>query len=193
MTDTTNVLLAGVGGQGVILASEILALAAIAAGYDAKQTEVHGVSQRGGSVFSHVRFGSKIRSPLIKPGQADVVFGMEKLEALRFAHYLKEGGLLLVNDHGIMPVSAGEAVAEYPHQAVEFLKGKGLEVLDIKATELAESLGNHRVANVIMLGALSHFLDIDQGTWQKILRERIPERFLALNLEAFAQGVRVAS
>lgn len=189
---TTSVILAGVGGQGVILAAELLALTAAAAGYDVKQSEVHGVSQRGGSVYSHVRFGVNVHSPLVPPGQADVLLGLEKLEALRFAHYLAPHGLLIVNDHEIPPASLGALAEKYPHHALDFLRDKGLSMLTVPATRMAEELGNVRVANVILLGALSRHLDIAPEMWERTLRERVPERHLVINLQAFAAGAAVS-
>ncbi len=188
-----SVILAGVGGQGVLLISELLARTAIAAGFDAKQTEIHGVSQRGGSVYSHVRFGPQVYSPLITPGQADFVLGVEKLEALRFATYVKPGGLIIVNDYEIIPRSAGAAADSYPHQSIDYLKEKGLRVIDIPATKLASELGNVRVANIILLGALSKQTSLPQQVWLDILNQRVPERFLAINQRAFALGQEAVS
>lgn len=173
----------------MLLASEVLALAAIGAGYDAKQTEVHGVSQRGGSVYSHVRFGPVVHSPLVKPGEADVVVGLEKLEALRFAHFASPQGLIMVNDREIVPASVGpQAAGKYPHHAVEFLREKGFNVVVVPATDTATALGNFHVANVVMLGALSRYVDIPLEVWDQTLRQRIPERYLEINLRAFAEG-----
>jgi Pyruvate/2-oxoacid:ferredoxin oxidoreductase gamma subunit len=126
MNETTNVILAGVGGQGVILASELLAMAAVHVGHDTKQTEVHGIAQRGGSVHSHVRFGGRVYSPLIKPGEADVLIATEKLEGLRFAHYVREGGVIVMNSYELPPIGAG---GQYPHEALDFLRGKGFRVI----------------------------------------------------------------
>ncbi|MCC7020249.1 MAG: indolepyruvate oxidoreductase subunit beta [Ardenticatenales bacterium] len=187
----TSVLVSGVGGQGVLLVSEVIARAAIAAGHDATQTEVHGVSQRGGSVHSHVRFGTQVHSPLIPVGQADLVVGMEKLEAVRFAHFLRPGGAIVVNAHEIPPVSAGsDAVSRYPHDAVSVLRSHGLRVIEVPATDLAErELGNGRVANVLVLGLLSTHLPIPVDLWSDLLTKLVPERFLELNRRAFSLGV----
>jgi len=188
MPETTNVIFAGVGGQGVLLIAELLALTAAATGQDVKQTEVHGVSQRGGAVESHVRYGPKVLSPLVAPGQAHAVVGLEKLEALRFAHYIRPNGVIIVNDHEIIPASVGVAAAKYPHQAIDFLRGKGLNVVVLPATQMAEELGNFRAANVILLGALSTYLDIPLDIWERTLQIRIPARHLPLNQQAFAVG-----
>ncbi len=183
----TNVLIAGVGGQGAILASELLALAAIAAGHDAKQGEFHGVAQRGGSVFSHIRFGDRVYSPMARLGEVDHLVALEKLEALRYAHFVKPGGTIVVNDHKVEPIRTGDR-RPYPDEAIEFLKGKGFNVVALPATEAAIALGNHRAANVVLLGALAEHLDIPVDVWDQTFRERVPERFLGLNQKAFAAG-----
>ncbi len=183
----TNVLIAGVGGQGAILASELLALAAIAAGNDVKQGEFHGVAQRGGAVFSHVRFGDHVYSPMARRGDVDYLLALEKLEALRYAHFVKPGGTIIVNDHKIEPIRTADQ-RPYPDEAIDFLQGKGFNVVTVKATEKAIELGNHRAANVVLLGVLAGFLDIPQEVWDKTLQERIPARFLSLNQGAFAAG-----
>jgi indolepyruvate ferredoxin oxidoreductase beta subunit len=182
-----NVLIAGVGGQGAVLASELLALAALAAGHDVKQGEFHGVAQRGGAVFSHVRFGDRVYSPMAPRGTVDYLLALEKLEALRYAHFVKPGGTIIVNDHKVEPIRVGDK-RPYPDDAIDFLESKGFSVVVIKATEKAVELGNHRAANVVLLGALSASLDIPQETWESTLQERIPEKLLALNQQAFAAG-----
>jgi indolepyruvate ferredoxin oxidoreductase beta subunit len=200
---TTNLIFAGVGGQGVLLIAEMTARAAVRAGFDVKQTEVHGVSQRGGSVESHVRFGPVVYSPLVMAGQADVVIGLEKLEGLRYASFLRpsppaplpggERGILLVNDHEIVPGSAANAAERYPHQAIDFLREKGLRVVALPASQCAKDLGDGRVANVVMLGALSALLPHIAGdVWRVALSERIPEKHRALNLKAFESGISLA-
>lgn len=190
MSDARNLVFAGVGGQGVLLIAELTALAAAQVGLDVKQTEVHGVSQRGGSVESHVRFGETVYSPLVMPGQADIVIGLEKLEALRYAHYVKpDGGVLLVNDHEIIPGSVVGAADKYPYQAVEVLHQKGLHVWELPASQLARDLGDGRIANVIALGAMSTLLpQLPKEVWLTTLNDRIPEKYRALNLKAFDTG-----
>jgi indolepyruvate ferredoxin oxidoreductase beta subunit len=186
---TTNVLMAGVGGQGVLLASEALALAALADGMEAKQSEVHGVAQRGGSVVSHVRFGQRVYSPLIRCGEADVLYAAERLEALRYAHYLRPRGRIVLNDHVLKPIQLpDEPEQAYPEAIPEFLRGKGYEVDLIPALEIALELGEKRCANVVLLGALSTRLDLSDQAWRSGLEKRVPERILTLNLEAFARG-----
>jgi indolepyruvate ferredoxin oxidoreductase beta subunit len=184
-----GVLFAGVGGQGVLLIAEALALAAVAAGYDAKQTEVHGVSQRGGSVHSHVRFGPKVHSPLIPKGDAHVVAGLEKLETLRFAPFARPGAVVVMNDLEIPPISAGASgVAAYPHDAAERLERAGLKVALLPATEHAARLGNEKAANMIVLGYVAALLPIPRSTWRDLLVTRTPARHRAVNEQAFALG-----
>jgi len=191
---TFSLMFAGVGGQGSLLIAELTSLAAVSAGHDTKQTEVHGVSQRGGSVETHVRFGEKVHSPIITPGEADAVVGLEKLEALRFAHYVNpKDGTILVNDHELIPGSITNAENIYPHETIDFLKSKGLRVIVLPASTKARELGDGRMANVVMLGALSTLLPIPQETWDKTLRLRIPAKYLEGNLKAFQAGRKMAS
>jgi indolepyruvate ferredoxin oxidoreductase, beta subunit len=195
MTETTNLIFAGVGGQGVLLIAEVTARAAVRAGFDVKQTEVHGVSQRGGSVESHVRFGPEVYSPLIIAGQADVVIGLEKLEGLRYANFVNlQTGILLVNDHEIVPGSVANAAERYPHHSVDFLREKGLKVVALPASQCARDLGDGRMANVIMLGAMAALLPrVPKEMWLATLNERIPEKHRTLNLNAFETGRRLVS
>jgi len=186
----TNVLIAGVGGQGAILASELLALAAIAAGKDVKQGEFHGVAQRGGAVFSHVRFGDRVYSPMARRGDVDFLLALEKLEALRYAHFVKPGGTIIVNDHKVEPVRVGDE-RPYPDDAIESLESRGFNVVAVKATEKAIEVGNHRAANVVLLGALAASLDISDEVWDETLRGRIPEKLLSLNQQAFSTGRQI--
>jgi indolepyruvate ferredoxin oxidoreductase beta subunit len=186
----TNVLIAGVGGQGVVLASELLALTAVAAGYDVKQGEFHGVAQRGGAVFSHVRFGDRVRSPMTRRGEVDFLVAMERLEALRYAHFVKPAGTIMVNDHKIEPIRTADQ-RPYPKDALNFLSGKGFNVRHVQATQTAVGLGNHRAANTVMLGVLSRQLTIPQAVWQKTLTERVPAPLLELNRSAFQAGLRL--
>ena len=188
----TNVLIAGVGGQGAILSSELLALTAIDAGYDVKQGEFHGVAQRGGAVFSHVRFGDKVYSPIARRESVDFMLALEELEALRYAHFVKPGGTIIVNEHTVEPVRTADH-RDYPGNAVEFLKSKGFNVIVVDATQMAITIGNHRAANVVLLGALAELLEIPDEVWNQTLDSRIPERFLSLNQEAFKAGRAVTA
>lgn len=189
LNELYSLMFAGVGGQGSLLIAELTSIAAAHAGYDVKQTEVHGVSQRGGSVETHVRFGTKVYSPVVTPGEADAVIGLEKLEALRFAHFANpERGHVLVNDHELIPASVIGADANYPHETIDYLLGKGMSVVVLPATEISVALGDGRMANVVMLGALSALLPVPEESWQKALHVRLPARYLEGNLKAFAAG-----
>lgn len=192
MKKVTSLMFAGVGGQGSLLIAEITSIAATHAGYDVKQTEVHGVSQRGGSVETHVRFGEKVYSPIVTPGEADAVIALEKLEALRFAHFLDpERGVILINDYEIIPGSVSGAAENYPHQVIEHLRKKGLSVITLPASQVARDLGDGRMANVVMMGALSPLMPIPEASWQKALHVRLPARYLEGNLLAFVAGQKM--
>lgn len=184
-------LLAGVGGQGIILASDVLAAVGLQMGYDVKKSEVHGMAQRGGSVTSHVRWDAKVYSPLIGPGEADIFLAFEKLEALRHIEMLCPGGIVLVNDYVISPLSVSSGNDRYPSD--EHIKAMLAVVTPhyylVPAMDLAESLGNARVNNVVLLGALSHFLsDVPVETWLEAVREQVPVKFVDLNQRAFLVG-----
>ena len=183
----TNVLVAGVGGQGVILSSELLALAAMNHGLDAKQGEFHGVAQRGGAVFSHVRFGERVHSPMTPMGQVDYLLALERLEALRYGHFVRKGGVILANDHQIEPIRMADQ-RPYPDEGLDFLAEKGFDVVLVEATRIAIELGNYRAANVVLLGALASRLDIPLEVWGRTLEDRIPPQLLELNQRAFEAG-----
>jgi len=187
--EATNILLTGVGGQGVLAASETLALAALAEGLEVKQSEVHGVAQRGGSVVSHVRFGSRVHSPLIRCGEVDLLYAGEQLEALRHAHYLKSGGTVLMSDQTIKPVRfPGEAEKNYPQGVAEFLRGKGYEVIVVPALQAAVDLGDKRCASIVLLGALGGLVDLRPESWSAGIDRRFPPALRDLNRRAFAEG-----
>ncbi len=189
--DVTNLLVAGVGGQGVILASDIMADTFMEAGYDVKKSEVHGMAQRGGSVSSHVRFGNKVYSPIIKMGEVDYLFMTEKLETLRWLNYCNPSTVILVDEIEINPPAVNLGQMEYPRDIDETLKENFKMVHFIKATEMASELGNARAANVVLLGALSKLLDIDEDIWIKCLLARLPTKLHELNKKAFAAGREV--
>jgi indolepyruvate ferredoxin oxidoreductase beta subunit len=191
VTVTTNVLMAGVGGQGVLAASETLALAAMAEGLQVKQSEVHGVAQRGGSVVSHVRFGPRVFSPLIQCGEVDLLYAGEQLEALRYAHYVKPGGQVFCSDQTLEPIRLPGMETPYPQGIPQFLEGKGFEVRVVPALETAVSLGDKRCANVVLLGAMADSLELAEESWQTALAQRFPEKILGLNRRAFAEGRRL--
>ena len=184
-----SIVFSGVGGQGVILITEITAFAAVKSGYDVKQTEVHGISQRGGSVETQVRFGVQVWSPMVTPGSADIVVGLEALEGLRSAHYADtETGVIVLNEHKIVPASVENAEEMYPVNPAELLKQKGYQVIPIPATRMARELGDGRMANVVMIGRISKLLPIPHEDWLKTLESRIPEKYREPNLRAFEVG-----
>lgn len=186
-----NVSLVGVGGQGILLTSDVLALAAMHAGFDAKKSEIHGMSQRGGSVISQVRFGAKVHSPIIPDGQSDVLVAFERTEALRYAHLAKPGAKILVNDMERIPVTVSSGLQPPVKDAEKRLAAyPGLMLL--QANPLAIQAGNLRAANVVVMGALSTLVPFAEEHWQAALRERIPAKLLDVNLRAFALGRQAA-
>ncbi len=193
MDRTTNILVCGVGGQGIILASAVMADTFFKAGYEVKQGEVHGMAQRGGAVISHIRFGQKVYSPVIPMGEADYLFATEKLEALRWVEWCNPSTVVITDTVQINPPAVNRGEMEYPKDVEEFLKAHFERVYFIPATEMAKGLGNPRVANVILLGALSTFLNIEESLWEESLMERVPERFRNLNLTAFHEGRKAIS
>ena len=186
--DVTSILVAGVGGQGVILASDVMADTFLEAGYDVKKSEVHGMAQRGGSVSSHVRFGKRVYSPIIKMGEADYLVMMEKMESLRWLDYCNKSTVILVDDIEITPPIVNIGEMEYPEDIEQTLKNHFKNVHIIPATSIASELGNERAANVVLLGAFSTLLDITEEQWLACLLTHLPERLHELNKRAFAAG-----
>lgn len=184
----TNVLLVGVGGQGIVLAGEILARAALLDGLDAKKSEIHGMSQRGGSVVSHVRFGARVYSPVIPAGQADVLLAFEQLEALRAASHLKPGGLALVNSQTILPAPVLAGLATYPQDVAARLAAAECRATFLDAASLAQEAGHPLTANVALLGALAARLSLSDAAWEAALSEHIKPAFLEANRRAFHLG-----
>ena len=188
--DTINFILAGVGGQGTILASDLLAAVGMEAGFDVKQAEVHGMAQRGGSVSSHVRWGPVVYSPLIPVGGADILVGFEQVEAVRYAHFLRTGGVMVVNQQAIAPITVSAGSSIYP--SMDYLRTQLSRVTDqvhwVPALDIARTMGNDKVANVVMLGALSALLEVPERVWFKIIEGRVPSRYLQLNQVAFQRG-----
>ena len=189
-----NFLLAGVGGQGTILASDVLAEVALAAGLDVKKSEVHGMAQRGGSVNTHVRWhAGQVHSPLIGEGEADILLAFEEAEALRYARYLRRGGVVVVNRQAIKPITVTSGGAHYPSE--EELRAVYDRITDrfhlVPGAELAEKLGNARAANVVLLGVLSSFFDLPAETWLAVIEKRVPPRYVELNRQAFFAGREV--
>jgi indolepyruvate ferredoxin oxidoreductase beta subunit len=183
----TNVVICGVGGQGIILASNVLCHTAFLEGSDVKKSEVHGMAQRGGSVITHVRFGLKVYSPLIERGTSDYILAFEKLEALRYMNYLKKKGKVIVDNREIPPMSVLIGQSQYPQDINEKLKRLS-KTYFIDAAKAALELGNIRVVNIILLGVLSTFLDFKKESWVEAISENIKDKYVALNTSAFERG-----
>jgi indolepyruvate ferredoxin oxidoreductase beta subunit len=188
MSAVTSVLLAGVGGQGVLLASEVIAEAAAIGGSAVKKSEVHGMAQRGGSVVSHLRFGPEVHSPLIPRAGADYLVSFERLETLRYLEYLHPGSVILVNDQRILPLPVSVGKAVYPEDVEARLAATGLPVRFVDGVGLARAAGNEKAVNAVVLGALSGMMGFAPGLWEQALRRQVPERLLEVNLRAFALG-----
>jgi indolepyruvate ferredoxin oxidoreductase beta subunit len=186
----TNFMLVGVGGQGTILASNILAELGIRLGYDVKKAEVHGMSQRGGSVVSHLRWGAKVFAPIVSKGEVDILLAFEEVEAARYIEFLKPGGLLLINDYAIKPVTVSSGKSTYPQkESLQAIFSRATDNMHwVKGIDIAEDLGNPKIANVVLLGALSVLLDMPPLDWEAVIQLRVPEKFLAINLQAFQAG-----
>lgn len=189
---TKSILLVGVGGQGTILASKLLTTGLMEAGYDVKMSEIHGMSQRGGSVSSQVRYGKNVYSPVIEIGGADILVSFEKMEALRWLEYLKPEGKILYNNYRLdsMPVLTGKA--EYKEEKIE----KELERLNasvLNAADKAVQLGNAKVMNIILLGALVKSMELENINWEQIIRENVKEKFVDINIKAFNEGIKLVS
>jgi len=183
-----SVLLVGVGGQGTIMASDILSAVMISAGFDAKKSEVHGMAQRGGCVSSHVRFGRKVYSPLAAKGDVDVLVSFEKLETLRYLEYLKPDGKVIINNEEIYPPSVNLGDTAYPGDAIDFVKKHFKDVKVVDATAMALRSGDKRMANTVILGVLSSYLDIEVDIWEDVLKKRFPPKILGENINAFRLG-----
>ncbi len=185
---TTSVLIIGVGGQGTLLASRILGYAMMEQGFDVKVGEVHGMSQRGGSVVTYVRWGDKVASPVIEIGEADVVLAFEQLEAARFLPYLKPGGAVVANTQRIDPMPVAAGTAEYPEGVLPAMQEKGVDVLAIDAASLARQAGSEKAVNVVLIGAMARRMEISKDTWLDAVGHCVPEKFKDLNLKAFELG-----
>lgn len=183
-----NIFLAGVGGQGTLLASELLSEAFLLSGYDVKKSEVHGMAQRGGAVTTHIRFGPKVHSPLIEPGAADLIVAFEKMEALRFVHYLAPGGVVVANTQEIQPPSVLRGLELYPDDVEARLRASSGKVYLVDALAPALALGEVRAVNVAMVGAASHFLPLPVKAYEDALEQRLPPKLLDVNVAAFRAG-----
>jgi indolepyruvate ferredoxin oxidoreductase beta subunit len=186
----TNVVITGVGGQGNVLMSDLLAAMSAAEGFDAKKSDILGLAVRGGNVFSHVRWGEKISSPVIGRGQADYLVSLEWLETIRQLPYLKKGGKVIINDARIYPMMVSTGQTQYPDQdsIMKAIEDWSSEVTIIPALSLAVELGNAKVANIILIGALARKIDSNPDVWNQVMREHLPPKLLDINLKAFDVG-----
>jgi len=187
-TSVTNILLVGVGGQGILLASEILSEAFMLAGHDVKKSEIHGMSQRGGSVVSHVRFGTEVFSPVVPEGEGDILFGFELLETYRALPLLRPGATVVANDDRILPPAVLLGQAEYPKGLADKIRQKFPDLLLVDGQGMALSAGDVRAANTVLLGAVSKRLMIAEENWQQALEKMVPRKALEINLKAFQSG-----
>lgn len=188
MADTKGIMIVGVGGQGTLLASRILGSVLIGQGYDVKMSEVHGMSQRGGSVVTYVKFGDSVHSPIIDEGEADYILAFERLEAARWVSYLKKGGTLIVNDNPISPMPVITGAAKYPENVIARIREKGVRVIAGDALGMAADAGNAKSVNVVLIGVLSALTELPEEVWLKALEETVKPKFLELNKKAFALG-----
>lgn len=186
--ETKNIMIVGVGGQGSLLASKLLGKLFLSRGYDVKVSEVHGMSQRGGSVVTYVRYGGKVYSPIIDKGQADFILSFELLEAARWTEYLKPGGRIVTNTQQINPMPVITGAAQYPQGLVEEMRRAGMDVDAFDALSLAEEAGSAKAVNIVLLGRLSKSFDFSRAEWEQAIQESVPPKFLELNLRAFALG-----
>ena len=180
-------MIVGVGGQGTLLTSRILGGITLDAGYDVKLSEVHGMAQRGGSVVTYVRYGSNVAEPIVEEGQADVLIAFERLEALRYAHFLKKGGVLIVNDQRIDPITVVTGAAQYPADILDTLRAK-YKVISADASAEALKLGNPRVFNTIIIGMAAAHMDFEKEAWLKVIEKTVPPKTVAINQAAFEVG-----
>ncbi len=193
MSDVKNILLVGVGGQGTILTSKILSKGFVENGYDVKMAEIHGMSQRGGSVTTQIRYGEKVYSPVIEKGCADIIVAFEKCEALRFLDYLKKDGILVINSYELHPVTVNIGASIYPSgitEEYENVVGKeNVQVID--AHSIAEELGNTKCMNIVLLGALVKMFKLDNIDWKQLIKDSVPEKAIDMNIKAFEKGYEI--
>ena len=186
---TQNIMIVGVGGQGSLLASKLLGRMLLQKGYDIKVSEVHGMSQRGGSVVTYVRFGDKVYSPVIDKGEADFIVSFELLEAARWTEFLKPGGKIITNTQKINPMPVIIGAAEYPENLLEKMTQAGLDVDALDALSLAEQAGSSKAVNLVLMGKLSKYFDIPAEEWLSAIEASVPAKFLELNKKAFQLGL----
>ncbi len=186
--ETKNIMIVGVGGQGTLLASKLLGRLLLGKGFDVKVSEVHGMSQRGGSVVTYVRWGEKVYSPIIDKGQADVILSFELLEAARWLEFLKPGGRIITNTQQINPMPVITGAAAYPENLAEKIRATGVDLDAIDALSLAEQAGSSKAVNIVLMGRLSKWFDFTEEEWLQAIELSVPPRFLEMNKKAFSLG-----
>jgi len=191
MTNVKNILLVGVGGQGTILTSKILSKGFVEHGYDVKMAEIHGMSQRGGSVTTQIRYGEKVYSPVIEKGTVDIIVSFEKTEALRWIDYLKKDGTIIVNDYEIHPVTVNTGAAKYPENVIEEYERAIDHVKVIKAHAIAEELGTTKCMNIVLLGALVKLFSLEAINWKEFIKTTVPPKAVETNIKAFDRGYEI--
>ena len=189
---TKSIMIVGVGGQGTLLASRLLGAALISVGYDVKVSEVHGMSQRGGSVVTYVKYGDKVDSPIVQKGQADLILAFEQLEAARWLPFLKTDGTIIANTQQIDPMPVVTGVATYPDGVLDAIRKTGVKLRDVDALSLAVEAGSAKAVNVVLIGVMAAHMDIDCAVWEQAIRETVPAKFLEMNLKAFDLGYQNA-
>ena len=189
--ETKSIMIVGVGGQGSLLASRLIGNVLLQQGFDVKVSEVHGMSQRGGSVVTYVKYGDKVYSPVVEKGEADIIISFETLEAARYVPFLKKGGNIVLSTQQIDPMPVINGAAVYPENIVEKLKGMGIDVIAVDALKIAEECGNAKASNVVLMGVVSTKMPFEEACWNKAVEECVPAKFLELNKKAFAMGRQV--
>ena len=186
--ETKNIMIVGVGGQGTLLASKMLGRLLLSEGYDVKVSEVHGMSQRGGSVVTYVRFGDKVYSPLIDKGEADFILSFEQLEAARWLPYLKKGGTIITNTQKMDPMPVVMGAAEYPHDILDAIRAKGVNLVAVDALSMAVEAGSAKAVNVALIGVMARNMDLEKQVWKDTIAATVPAKFLEMNEKAFELG-----
>lgn len=190
--ETKSIMIVGVGGQGTLLASRLLGAALLSENYDVKVSEVHGMSQRGGSVVTYVKYGEEVFSPIVREGQADFILAFEQLEAARWLPFLKKGGTMIVNSQKIDPMPVVIGNAQYPDGVLDAIRATGADLVEADALTLAVAAGSPKAVNVVLIGVMAARMDLPYEVWEKAIRETVPEKFLEMNLKAFKLGFESA-
>lgn len=186
--ETKSIMIVGVGGQGTLLASRLLGNALLSKNYDVKVSEVHGMSQRGGSVVTYVKYGSKVASPIVALGEADLILSFEQLEAARWLPYLKKGGTIITNTQKMDPMPVVMGAAEYPHDILEAIRAKGVNLVAVDALSMAVQAGSAKAVNVALIGVMARNMDLEKQVWKDTIAATVPAKFLEMNEKAFELG-----